>query len=267
MKRSSLIASFVLFLLLCASIAYWGLQFFKPPLRPVAAPPRLAKSDINPQAAATLFGGRAGKAAVASNYQLKGVVMSGRAEESVAILSTEGKPAQAIRVDGEVAPGVKIKEVHRDYVLLSDAGAVKRVELPENAKSEVSPAAASSVRAQPQPAPPPPAAQMPAPAPPTAVVSPAAPAAQQAPAAGAAPPAIATPSTPAPSAAPAAQSTVPPAVVVSPPNPQAGTPVTPGPTLPTAPAPPAAPGTVPQQPVSPPDGAAARMQGSTGLQR
>jgi general secretion pathway protein C len=33
-----------------------------------------------------------------------------------------------------MAPGVTVKEVQHDYVLLSDSGAVKRVELPESAK-------------------------------------------------------------------------------------------------------------------------------------
>jgi len=258
MKRLPLAASFLLFILLCASVAYWGLQLFKPPLRPVAAPPRVAKSDIDPQAAATLFGGRAGKVAVASNYQLKGVVMSGSADESIAILSADGKPAQAVRVDTEVAPGVTVKEVHRDYVLLSDSGAVKRVELPENAKSEVDLATVSPVR--PQPAPTPAVQRTPVPVPSAVVAPPAtagvqsAPATQPAPAGAPANPAV--PVAP----APAAQSMAPPAAVVSRP--------------PSQTTPPAAPATtplgsagMPQQQVSPPDGAAARMQGSSALRR
>ena len=136
MKRLPLFASFLLFILLCASIAYWGLQLFRPPLRPVAAPPRAVQAEIRPEAAGTLFGGRAGGAAVASNYQLKGVIFSGSPNDSVAILSADGKPAQAIRVGSETTPGVTIKEVHRDYVLLSDGGAIKRVELPESAKGQ-----------------------------------------------------------------------------------------------------------------------------------
>jgi len=135
MKRLPLAASFLLFLLLCVSLAYWAMQLFKPPERQVTAPPR-ATADIQPQAAATLFGGQ-GRAAVASNYQLKGVVMAGTAGESQAILSANGKPAQAVQAGKEVAPGVTVKEVHRNYVLLSDGGVIKRVELPESAKAEV----------------------------------------------------------------------------------------------------------------------------------
>jgi general secretion pathway protein C len=255
MKRLPLVASFVLFILLCASIAYWGLQLFKPPLRPVAPPPRAVKSDLDPQAAATLFGGRAGKVGVASNYQLQGVVMSGTADESVAILSANGKPALAVRVDAEVAPGVTVKEVHRDYVLLSDSGAIKRVELPENAKSEGSIATVSPVRAQPQPAPAPVVQQAPA-TPPPAVAVPPTTAVPSAPAVPGIPPSAANPTAPPVTAAPPM---APPAVVVSRPNPQTTAPAA------QAPTPVGGGAGVPQQQVSPPDGAAARAQGAFGV--
>lgn len=148
MKRMPLIVSFLLFIALCASIAYWGLQLFKPPTRPVAAPPRAVRSDVSPDDAVALFGGRPGKVAAASNYQLKGVILSGTAGDSVAILSADGKPAQAVGVGTEVVPGVTVKEVHREYVLLSDSGAVKRVDLPENAKMQVSIASTAPAGAQ-----------------------------------------------------------------------------------------------------------------------
>lgn len=136
MKRLPLVASFLLFVALCASIAYWGLQLFKPPLRPVAAPPRAVQAEVRPEAASALFGPRAGNVAVASNYQLRGVIFAGTARDSIAILSADGKPAQAVRVNSELLPGVTVKEVHREYVLLSEGGTTKRVELPESAKAQ-----------------------------------------------------------------------------------------------------------------------------------
>src|SRR6478736_9205924 len=135
MKRWPLIASFVLFIALCACIAYWAMQLFKPAARPVAAPPR-AQVEVHTDAAAGLFGGRGGPAAVASNYQLRGVIFSGNGRDSVAIISANGTPAQSLRVNTEISPGVTIKEVHRDYILLTDNGQEKRVELPEDAKSQ-----------------------------------------------------------------------------------------------------------------------------------
>ena len=134
MKRLPLVAIFALFIALCVSAAYWGMQLFKPPVRQVAAPQQVSKADINLDAAAGLFGGRAAAVAVASNFQLKGIVLAGRANESIAILAADGKPAQAIVINTEVVPGVTVKEVHAQYVLLTEGGVTKRVELPESAK-------------------------------------------------------------------------------------------------------------------------------------
>jgi general secretion pathway protein C len=136
MKRWPLLASFVLFLALCASATYWALQLFKPAPRPVAAAPQVVKPELKLDAAAGLFGGRAATFAVASNFQLKGVVVANRASESVAIVSADGKPGQAVGVDAEVMPGVTVKEVNAQYVLLSEGGVIKRVELAESAKSQ-----------------------------------------------------------------------------------------------------------------------------------
>ena len=156
MKRWPLITSFILFIALCASGAYWAMQLFKPPLRAVSAPPPSAPPAPSLDAAAGLFGGRT-NVAVASNYQLKGVVVSGNAIDSVAILATDGKPAQAIRINAEVVSGVTVKEVHRRYVLLSENGVIKRVELPEDAKSQsrVDLSATTSPSTQAMPAAPP----------------------------------------------------------------------------------------------------------------
>ena len=133
MNRAPLLATFVLFLALCVSAAYWGMQLFNPPLRAVAAPPQSNQAAASLDAAAGLFGGHA-NAVLASNFQLKGVVVSSNPAESVAILAANGKAAQAVRTNKEVLPGVVVKEVNRHYVLLSESGVIKRVELPENAK-------------------------------------------------------------------------------------------------------------------------------------
>jgi general secretion pathway protein C len=130
MKRWSVITSFLLFIALCVSAAYWGMQMFNPPQRAVAAPPQSAPAGPDLNAAASLLGGHS-NAVVASNFQLKGVVVASNPAESVAILAAEGKPAQAIRINSDVLPGVTVKEVNKHYVLLSDHGVIKRVALPE----------------------------------------------------------------------------------------------------------------------------------------
>ncbi len=160
MKRWPLLASFVMFIALCASATYWALQLFKPAVRPVAATPQTAQTEIKLDAAAGLFGGRPATVAVASNFQLNGVVVASNASESVAIVSADGKPAKAVAVDSEVTPGVTVKEVNAHYVLLSEGGVVKRVELAESAKSQ----GRMDIAPLPVPQPPTPAATPPAPA-------------------------------------------------------------------------------------------------------
>ena len=160
MKRLPLLLSFLFFVALCASATYWTLQLWRPPARPVTAPIAGAGNDLSADAAAGLFGGRPAAVSVASNYQLKGVVLAGNGRESVAILSADGKPAQAVGIGMEFQPGVSIKEVHAQYILLSESGVIKRVTLPEAAVSQQAafvPAAMSS----PPPAPMQMAPQMP----------------------------------------------------------------------------------------------------------
>lgn len=136
MTRGRLVLSFLLFVALCASIAYWGLQLYDPPLRPVAAGnagPKVAAPRL--EAAASVFGGQGSAVPVLSNLQLRGVIVSGTPQESIAILSVEGKPPKAYRASAEVVPGLTIKEVHRQYVLLADGGTIKRIELPAAARA------------------------------------------------------------------------------------------------------------------------------------
>jgi general secretion pathway protein C len=174
MKRWPLLTSFVLFIALCASAAYWTMQLYKPPARPVAAAPPAVTPPPDLRAAAALFGRTNRQVVVASNYKLLGVVASGTSGESVAILSADGKPAQAVRANREIQPGVTVKEVHPRYVLLMEGGVEKRVELPEdaispsqtgNAPPRVSPPPPGMPTAQPNATPPmpPPQPVMPAP--------------------------------------------------------------------------------------------------------
>lgn len=129
MKRLPWFASFAMFILLCVSIAYWGMQLFQPPLRAVAAVPQAESPALSLEAAKGLFGARAAANPVSSDYQLKGVLAAARRGKSVAILSVDGKPAKAVAAGSELAPGVIVREVRPQYVLLSESGVIKRVEL------------------------------------------------------------------------------------------------------------------------------------------
>ena len=175
MKRLPLVGSVLAVVLLSASLAYWGLQLFKPPQRAIAAPPPPPPVALNLDAAKGLFGGQISVAA-ASNYQLKGVVAS-QGSGSAAILAVDNKPALALGIGKEVVPGVTVKEVHPRYVLLSEGGAIKRIDLPSDAGATSAPGPAGGQPYQsmqpgqqgpqgspPMPVPAPPPAMQPAPA-------------------------------------------------------------------------------------------------------
>jgi general secretion pathway protein C len=131
-KRLPILLSLVGVILLAASLAYWILQLYQPPQRPLAAVPRSAMPAPPIDAAATLFGGQIATAS-ATNYQLTGIVSAGR--ESVAIIVAEGSPPKAIRMGKELVPGITLAEVHPRYVMLSDGGVMKRLDLAPDAKA------------------------------------------------------------------------------------------------------------------------------------
>lgn len=151
MKRLPLLFTVLAVAALSASLAYWGLQLFKPQQRPIAAVPLQAAPEANLDAAKGLFGGQVAAAAV-SNYQLTGVVAA-NGLDSAAIIAADGKPAMAYGVGREVAPGVTIKEVHPKYVLLSEGGAIKRLDLPSDAGVSSVPSPSLPPPPMPQPAP------------------------------------------------------------------------------------------------------------------
>jgi general secretion pathway protein C len=142
MKRLPLLVTVVAVVALSASLAYWGLQLFKPQQRAIAAPPPQPAAQLNVDAAKGLFGGQIAVAAV-SSYQLKGVVAA-RGADSAAILSVDNKPTVALAVGKEVVPGVVVKEVHPKYVLLSEGGAIKRVDLASDAGATSGPSSAAA---------------------------------------------------------------------------------------------------------------------------
>ena len=126
MKRLPLLFTLLALIFLAVSATYWGMQLYKPQQRPITAVQTAALPEPSPDAAATLFGGEA-MTNVVSNYQLTGIVSAGR--DSVAILVADGQPPKALKVGRELAPGVSISEVHGKYIMLSEGGVMKRVDL------------------------------------------------------------------------------------------------------------------------------------------
>ena len=135
MKRLPLIFSLLAVIALSASIAYWVMELYKPKQRPLAAIVEASLPEPAPDAAGTLFGGQA-VAVVVSNYRLTGVVAAGR--DSAAILVADGQPPKALKVGAEISPGVTVREVHPRYVMLSEGGMMKRIELATDDKAAAS---------------------------------------------------------------------------------------------------------------------------------
>ena len=135
MKRLPLIFSLLAVIALSASIAYWVMELYKPKQRPLAALVEAAMPEPASDAAATLFGGQAVVASV-SNYRLTGVVAAGR--DSAAILVADGQPPKALKVGGEIAPGITVREVHARYVMLAEGGVLKRIDLAADDKAAAS---------------------------------------------------------------------------------------------------------------------------------
>ncbi|MDD4978533.1 MAG: type II secretion system protein N [Gallionella sp.] len=129
MKRTPLFISFVLFIALCASAAYWVLQVIQPKTRPIIAPPSATQSAPDISAAAVLLGGKA-HATLANNFKLTGIILAGHPAERIAIIAADGQPALPFRVHAELQKGISVQEIQQGYVLLSDHGAVKRIDLP-----------------------------------------------------------------------------------------------------------------------------------------
>jgi len=154
MKRLPLLLTLLALVFVAVSATYWGMQLYKPQQRAIAAAPPAGIPEPAPDAAATLFGGQAASA-VATNYQLTGIVSAGR--DSVAIIVADGQPPKALKVGRELAPGITISEVHPRYVMLSDSGVMKRVELMADSKPAIP---LSGAAAMPQQAPPVQAAPM-----------------------------------------------------------------------------------------------------------
>ena len=152
MKRLPQLTSLLAVVALSVSLAYWAMQLFKAPQRPINPPPVPVVQDASVEAGASLFGGQV-SVATASNYQLKGVVAASNGRGSVAIISSDGKPSVALPEGAEVAPGVTVQEVHARHVLLLDGGVSTRIDLVADDKALAMPAMLPSAAPTPAPMP------------------------------------------------------------------------------------------------------------------
>jgi general secretion pathway protein C len=125
-------ASVLLAVLLVASVTEWLLNFSarRTPAEPVRV---LDASAVEPAQAtdvmpvARLFG--AGSASEAGGIRALGVMAEGGTGRGIAVLGVEGKPAKSYRSGDLVAPGVILKEVKKDGVVISRAGVAQELRI------------------------------------------------------------------------------------------------------------------------------------------
>ena len=139
MKRLSLFTSFLLFLALCASVAYWLFQWMAPATRPLVLPAPAEPAPPAMSAAANLFGGTV-ELVLSIPIQLKGIIHAANPSESVAIIALEGKPARALRVNAEVMGGLVIKQINSNSVVLVDQTGNREIPLPAFSSQNTTPA-------------------------------------------------------------------------------------------------------------------------------
>jgi general secretion pathway protein C len=140
MKQLPILSSFVFFLLLCMSLAFWGMRFYKPPAREVAAPVGIVTLEPVSGQWGNVFGTTQSKSAP-SEYQIKGVVIAVPANESVAIFTVNGGAASSVGVGQELSPGVTLKEVYSTHIIIEQAGSPRRIDLPASTPIESAPQA------------------------------------------------------------------------------------------------------------------------------
>lgn len=136
-----------LVLVLAWQLAYWTWRFLTPP---AVAGSHDDAGTIDLAAVARLFGGAppAGTSTQATSrngLRLKGVIAPTPGVSASAIFSTGSGKDLAVYLDHEVQPGLKLKEVHPDHVVLSRNGVDERLDL-EPMRGGTTPATASRQR-------------------------------------------------------------------------------------------------------------------------
>ena len=146
------LATFAALVLLGLVLAYWTWAWLAPRPEPraqaaVQTGGRGVGSTADPtQAAYGLFGSahpeRNGAAPAGIAVRLLGVVAASGSRSGnrrgYAVLRLDANRTVAVRVGGEIEPGVRLAEVHADHVVLERSGARETLALPKPGRSAVS---------------------------------------------------------------------------------------------------------------------------------
>jgi general secretion pathway protein C len=128
MKYISQTCSVFLFLLLCASLTYWTLFFTTQPTHQVALSSVNEMPPVVLSDAMSLFGGSSNNESRFPLF-LRGVILSGESDASLAIIGAPGLPQKLIQRDAELMPGITLHEIHANYIVVLDHGLRREVPL------------------------------------------------------------------------------------------------------------------------------------------
>lgn len=126
-------------LVLGALLARWAWVLFAPHTLSVAATPEYSATaesgklfGVAPPPAAATPAPRLTGSSILPNARLAGVFAATTGRSGFAVLKLEGNRQIGVAAGQEVQPGVRLLEIHPDYVLLGQNGMQQRVILEEN---------------------------------------------------------------------------------------------------------------------------------------
>ena len=129
--------------LLAAVLAYWTWAWFAPRAVPRMQDAVHASGRTMP--AEALFGRGSAPAKLSptgdTSFKLLGVVAPVGARAGYALLRLDSGETAVVRQGGDIAPGIRLKEVHADHVVLERRGSVESLAWPDKAAKPDTPAA------------------------------------------------------------------------------------------------------------------------------
>ena len=124
---------FVAVAVLAVVLAYWTWLLIAP--APVARAAPVATTEGRLDGAFRLFGDvqatGTGAVQVASSVRLLGVVAASAGHPAYAVVRMESNEVLAVRIGKELAPGLRLAEVHADHIVLERGGVRQSVGWPD----------------------------------------------------------------------------------------------------------------------------------------
>tara|TARA_B100000902_G_scaffold243344_1_gene230439 strand:- start:126 stop:548 length:423 start_codon:yes stop_codon:yes gene_type:complete len=118
-------------LLLILSLGYWGSHNLAPDSPVVVIEETTPLKFAVPLAINHIFQKNAVQSIVIENIQLRGVIQSSDEKESVAAISINKQPVQYMNENELIQPGLVLKKIYIDHVIVEENGIAKKIEATE----------------------------------------------------------------------------------------------------------------------------------------